>query len=175
MYIEEVLYHIDEDYKRWCNTVDYVCEQILLEGIEDKEKWFFDMSPEKQKKYIKKHPDSEKTKQFKKALAKKDDFEEESEQEEPEDKEADDYADGDKSKRCRWYDKDADASEEQPEIELPDTVKDLKQHVQSVIDAVGDLETVAIAFKQHQYTIQSRQSVVLYPHHQELSWAHSEL
>ena len=37
MYIEEVLYHIDEDYRR-CNTVDYVCEQILLEGIEDKEK-----------------------------------------------------------------------------------------------------------------------------------------
>ena len=55
MYIEEVLYHIDEDYRRWCNTVDYVCEQILLEGIEDKEKWFFDMSPEKQKEYIKKH------------------------------------------------------------------------------------------------------------------------
>ena len=137
MYIEEVLYHIDEDYRRWCNTVDYVCEQILLEGIEDKEKWFFDMSPEKQKEYIKKHPDSEKTKQFKKALAKKD---AESEQE-PEDKEADDYADG--------VADGADASEEQPEIELPDTVKDLKQHVQSVIDAVGaDLETVAIAFKQ---------------------------
>ena len=137
MYIEEVLYHIDEDYRRWCNTVDYVCEQILLEGIEDKEKWFFDMSPEKQKEYIKKHPDSEKTKQFKKALAKKD---AESEQE-PEDKEADDYADG--------VADGAEASEEQPEIELPDTVKDLKQHVQSVIDAVGaDLETVAIAFKQ---------------------------
>ena len=139
MYIEEVLYHIDEDYRRWCNTVDYVCEQILLEGIEDKEKWFFDMSPEKQKEYIKKHPDSEKTKQFKKALAKKD-AEQEPEQE-PEDKEADDYADG--------VADGAEASEEQPEIELPDTVKDLKQHVQSVIDAVGaDLETVAIAFKQ---------------------------
>ena len=63
----------------------------------------------------------------------------ESEQE-PEDKEADDYADG--------VADGAEASEEQPEIELPDTVKDLKQHVQSVIDAVGDLETVAIAFKQ---------------------------
>ena len=68
------------------------------------------------------------------------------------------------------------ASEEQDEIELADTVKDLKQHVQSVIDAVGgDLETVAIAFKQHQSTIQSRQSVVLYAHQQELSWEHSEL
>ena len=51
----------------------------------------------------------------------------------------------------------AGASEEQPEIELPDTVKDLKQHVQSVIDAVADLETVAIAFKNnHQSTIQSQ-------------------
>ena len=141
MYIEEVLYHIDEDYRRWCNTVDYVCEQILLEGIEDKEKWFFDMSPEKQKEYIKKHPDSEKTKQFKKALAKKDAEQEPESEQEPEDKEADDYADG--------VADGADASEEQPEIELPDTVKDLKQHVQSVIDAVGaDLETVAIAFKQ---------------------------
>ena len=137
MYIEEVLYHIDEDYRRWCNTVDYVCEQILLEGIEDKEKWFFRHVARETERVYQKTSDSEKTKQFKKALAKKD---AESEQE-PEDKEADDYADG--------VADGAEASEEQPEIELPDTVKDLKQHVQSVIDAVGaDLETVAIAFKQ---------------------------
>ena len=64
MYIEEVLYHIDEDYKKWCDTVDYVCEQILLED-KKKDAWFFNMSPEKQQDYIKAHPDSDKTKQLK--------------------------------------------------------------------------------------------------------------
>ena len=91
------------------------------------------MSPEKQQEYIKAHPDSQKTKQLKKALAKQQG------EKEPEDKEADDYADG--------VADGADASQE--DETLPDTVKDLKQHVKSVIDAVGaDIETIQIAFKQ---------------------------
>ena len=141
MYIEEVLYHIDEDYRKWCDTVDLVVEELLVEETKKKDAWFFDMSPEKQQAYIKAHPDSEKTKQLKKALAKKQDTEEpQSNEPEPEDKEADDYADGVG---------DGAEAEQEPEITLPDTVKDLKQHVQGVIDAVGaDLETVAIAFKQ---------------------------
>ena len=139
MYIEEVLYHIDEDYRRWCDTIDLVFEELLIEDTKKKDAWFFDMSPEKQQAYIKAHPDSEKTKQLKKAIAKKPESDEP--EKEPEDKEADDYADG--------VADGADASEEQPEVTLPDTVKDLKQHVQGVVDAVGaDLETVAIAFKQ---------------------------
>ena len=138
MYIEEVLYHIDEDYRRWCDTIDLVFEELLIEDTKKKDAWFFDMSPEKQQAYIKAHPDSEKTKQLKKAIAKKPESDEP--EKEPEDKEADDYADG--------VADGADAGEEQ-EVTLPDTVKDLKQHVQGVIDAVGaDLETVAIAFKQ---------------------------
>ena len=141
MYIEEVLYHIDEDYRKWCDTVDLVVEELLVEETKKTDAWFFDMSPEKQQAYIKAHPDSEKTKQLKKALAKKQDTEEpQSNEPEPEDKEADDYADGVG---------DGAEAEQEPEITLPDTVKDLKQHVQGVIDAVGaDLETVAIAFKQ---------------------------
>tara|TARA_B100000902_G_scaffold123142_1_gene123166 strand:- start:11047 stop:12843 length:1797 start_codon:yes stop_codon:yes gene_type:complete len=136
MYIEEVLYHIDEDYRRWCDTVDLVVEELLVEDTKKKDAWFFDMSPEKQQAYIKAHPDSEKTKQLKKALADKP----QSDEPEPEDKEADDYADGVG---------DGAEAEQESEPELPDTVKDLKQHVQSVVDAVGaDLETVAIAFKQ---------------------------
>ena len=136
MYIEEVLYHIDEDYRRWCDTVDLVVEELLVEDTKKKDAWFFDMSPEKQQAYIKAHPDSEKTKQLKKAIADKS----QSDEPEPEDKEADDYADGVG---------DGAEAEQEPEPELPDTVKDLKQHVQSVVDAVGaDLETVAIAFKQ---------------------------
>ena len=139
MYIEEVLYHIDEDYRKWCDTVDLVVEELLVEETKKTDAWFFDMSPEKQQAYIKAHPDSEKTKQLKKALAKKQDTEE-PQSDEPEDKEADDYADGVG---------DGAEAEQEPEITLPDTVKDLKQHVQGVIDAVGaDLETVAIAFKQ---------------------------
>ena len=139
MYIEEVLYHIDEDYRRWCDTIDLVFEELLIEDTKKKDAWFFDMSPEKQQAYIKAHPDSEKTKQLKKAIAKKPESDEP--EKEPEDKEADDYADG--------VADGADASEEQPEVTLPATVKDLKQHVQGVVDAVGaDLETVAIAFKQ---------------------------
>ena len=136
MYIEEVLYHIDEDYRKWCDTVDLVFEELLIEDTKKKDAWFFDMSPEKQQAYIKAHPDSEKTKQLKKAIADKP----QSDEPEPEDKEADDYADGVG---------DGAEAEQEPEITLPDTVKDLKQHVQGVIDAVGaDLETVAIAFKQ---------------------------
>jgi len=138
MYIEEVLYHIDEDYRKWCDTVDLVFEELLIEDTKKKDAWFFDMSPEKQQAYIKAHPDSEKTKQLKKAIADKP----QSDEPEPEDKEADDYADGVG---------DGAEAEQEPEVDetLPDTVKDLKQHVQGVIDAVGaDLETVAIAFKQ---------------------------
>ena len=136
MYIEEVLYHIDEDYRKWCDTVDLVFEELLIEDTKKKDAWFFDMSPEKQQAYIKAHPDSEKTKQLKKALEKKP----QSDEPEPEDKEADDYADGVG---------DGAEAEQEPEVTLPDTVKDLKQHVQSVVDAVGaDLETIQIAFKQ---------------------------
>ena len=136
MYIEEVLYHIDEDYRKWCDTVDLVVEELLVEETKKKDAWFFDMSPEKQQAYIKAHPDSEKTKQLKKAIADKP----QSDEPEPEDKEADDYADGVG---------DGAEAEQEPEVTLPDTVADLKQHVQGVIDAVGaDLETVAIAFKQ---------------------------
>ena len=138
MYIEEVLYHIDEDYRKWCDTVDLVVEELLVEETKKKDAWFFDMSPEKQQAYIKAHPDSEKTKQLKKAIADKPQSDEP--ESEPEDKEADDYADGVG---------DGAEAEQEPEPELPDTVADLKQHVQGVIDAVGaDLETVAIAFKQ---------------------------
>ena len=138
MYIEEVLYHIDEDYRKWCDTVDLVFEELLIEDTKKKDAWFFDMSPEKQQAYIKAHPDSEKTKQLKKAIADKP----QSDEPEPEDKEADDYADGVG---------DGAEAEQEPEVDetLPDTVKDLKQHVQSVVDAVGaDLETIQIAFKQ---------------------------
>jgi len=138
MYIEEVLYHIDEDYRKWCDTVDLVVEELLVEETKKKDAWFFDMSPEKQQAYIKAHPDSEKTKQLKKAIADKPQSDEP--ESEPEDKEADDYADGVG---------DGAEAEQEPEVTLPDTVADLKQHVQGVIDAVGaDLETVAIAFKQ---------------------------
>ena len=84
MFIEEVLYHIDEDYRQWCDTIDLVCEEILLEDAQQKDKWFFDMSPEKQQAYIKAHPDSEKTKQLKKAIAKKPESDEP--EQEPEDK-----------------------------------------------------------------------------------------
>ena len=138
MYIEEVLYHIDEDYRKWCDTVDLVFEELLIEETKKKDAWFFDMSPEKQQAYIKAHPDSEKTKQLKKSIADKS----QSDEPEPEDKEADDYADGVG---------DGAEAEQEPEVDetLPDTVKDLKQHVQSVVDAVGaDLETIQIAFKQ---------------------------
>ena len=138
MYIEEVLYHIDEDYKRWCDTIDLVFEELLIEDTKKKDAWFFDMSPEKQQAYIKAHPDSEKTKQLKKAIADKPKSDEP--EQEPDDKEADDYADGVG---------DGAEAEQEPEVTLPDTVKDLKQHVQGVVDAVGvDLETVATAFKQ---------------------------
>ena len=138
MYIEEVLYHIDEDYRRWCDTIDLVFEELLIEDTKKKDAWFFDMSPEKQQAYIKAHPDSEKTKQLKKAIADKPQSDEP--EQEPDDKEADDYADGVG---------DGAEAEQEPEVTLPDTVKDLKQHVKGVVDAVGaDLETVAIAFKQ---------------------------
>ena len=57
MYINEVLYHIDEDYKKWCDTIDMVCEELLLEQKDD---WFFNMTPDEQDKYLKDHPNSEK-------------------------------------------------------------------------------------------------------------------
>ena len=47
--INEVLYHIDEDYKKWCDTIDMVCEELLLEQKDD---WFFNMTL-KQDKYLK--------------------------------------------------------------------------------------------------------------------------
>ena len=50
MYINEVLYHIDEDYKKWCDTIDMVCEELLLEQKDD---WFFNMTPDEQDQYLK--------------------------------------------------------------------------------------------------------------------------
>ena len=110
MYIEEVLYHIDEDYRKWCDTVDLVFEELLIEDTKKKDAWFFDMSPEKQQAYIKAHPDSEKTKQLKKAIADKP----QSDEPEPEDKEADDYADGV-----------GDGAEAEQEPEVDETLPDL--------------------------------------------------
>ena len=166
MYIEEVLYHIDEDYKKWCDTVDYVCEQILLED-KKKDAWFFNMSPEKQQDYIKAHPDSDKTKQLKKQMKKKSAVDTDADNDGIDDFEDDETNPND----ANGVDKDADndgipdteddaidnysdgvsdgAEVEADTLELPDTVKDLKQHVKSVQDAVGaDLETIATAFKQ---------------------------
>ena len=53
MYINEVLYHIDEDYKKWCDTIDMVCEELLLEQKDD---WFFNMTQIEQDKYLKGAP-----------------------------------------------------------------------------------------------------------------------
>ena len=166
MYIEEVLYHIDEDYKKWCDTVDYVCEQILLED-KKKDAWFFNMSPEKQQDYIKAHPDSDKTKQLKKQMKKKsavdtdadndgiDDFEDDETNPNDangvdKDLDNDGIPDTEDDAIDNYSDGVSDGAEvEADTLELPDTVKDLKQHVKSVQDAVGaDLETIATAFKQ---------------------------
>ena len=156
MYIEEVLYHIDEDYRKWCNTVDLVCEDLLIEETKEKDAWFFNMSPEKQQEYIKAHPDSEKTKKLKKALAKN------KSSDEP-DLDGDGTPDVDpKTGEITDKDQDNDGSDDYVDgvgdgaeveadtvAELPDQVKDLKQHVQAVRDAVGaDIETIATAFKQ---------------------------
>ena len=166
MYIEEVLYHIDEDYKKWCDTVDYVCEQILLED-KKKDAWFFNMSPDKQQEYIKAHPDSDKTKQLKKQMKKKSGVDSDADNDGVDDFEDDETNPND----ANGVDKDADndgipdtedddidnysdgvsdgAEVEADTAELPDQIKDLKQHVKSVQDAIGaDLETIATAFKQ---------------------------
>ena len=162
MFIEEVLYHIDEDYRKWCDTIDLVCEEILLEDAQQKDKWFFDMSPEKQQAYIKAHPDSEKTKQLKKQLSKmKTGDSKPTSKPTSKDSPKDDNLDtaSDKAFNKKYSDKKKDTSDtSEPESdgkdhnigdELPDTVADLKQHVQSVRDAVGvDVETIATAFKQ---------------------------
>ena len=151
MFIEEVLYHIDEDYRQWCDTIDLVCEEILLEDAQQKDKWFFDMSPEKQQAYIKAHPDSEKTKELKKNLSKmkKGDSE-------PTSKDSPLDTASDKAFNKKYADKKKDTSEPESGVkddnigdELPDTVADLKQHVKSVRDAIGvDVQTIATAFKQ---------------------------
>mgnify|MGYP003327471687 CR=1 FL=1 len=167
MYIEEVLYHIDEDYKKWCDTVDYVCEQILLED-KKKDAWFFNMSPEKQQDYIKAHPDSDKTKQLKKQMKKKsavdtdadndgvDDFEDDETNPNDangvdKDLDNDGIPDTEDDAIDNYSDGVSDGAEVEADTvaELPDQVKDLKQHVQAVRDAVGaDIETIATAFKQ---------------------------
>ena len=67
MYINEVLYHIDEDYKKWCDTVDMVCEELLLEQKDD---WFFNMTPDEQDQYLKDHPNSAKAKELSKKRGK---------------------------------------------------------------------------------------------------------
>ena len=154
MFIEEVLYHIDEDYRKWCDTIDLVCEEILLEDAQQKDKWFFDMSPEKQQAYIKAHPDSEKTKELKKSLSKmKKGDSEPTSKDSPLDTASDrafdkKYADK-KIKKPDGPEPESDGKDHNIGDELPDTVADLKQHVQSVRDAIGvDVETIATAFKQ---------------------------
>ena len=142
MYIEEVLYNIDEDYRNWCDTIDSICEEILLEDAKkDPDAWFFDMSPEKQQDYIKAHPTSDKTKELKRKLAKKKaeptskDTPKKQDKPEPESK--------DKPKEPTKSDDNKLGGE------LPDTVADLKSHVKDVRDALQvDLEHVATAFKQ---------------------------
>jgi len=125
MYIEEVLYHIDEDYQKYCDTIDQIVEELLLE---EKDNWFFNMSPDEQDQYLKDHPKSEKAKQLKR---KRDELRK------------------NKSKDKEEPKKEPESKQDDAGKSLPDTVADLKQHVQSVRDAVGvDLETIATAFKQ---------------------------
>jgi hypothetical protein len=142
MYIEEVLYNIDEDYRNWCDTIDSICEEILLEDAKkDSDAWFFDMSPEKQQDYIKAHPTSDKTKELKRKLAKKKaeptskDTPKKQDKPEPESK--------DKPKEpTKSDDNEVGGS-------LPTQVADLKSHVKGVRDALEvDIEHVATAFKQ---------------------------
>lgn len=131
MYINEVLYHIDEEYRQYCDAIDKICEEILLEDNK-KDAWFFDMTPDEQEQYLKDHPNSKKAKE----LAKKRDAMSDDDHEIPDDEEKPEGEEG-------------EVAPEQEQPELPDTVKDLKQHVRSVIDAVdADIETVAIAFKE---------------------------
>ena len=182
MYIEKVLYEIDEDYKLYCDTIDQIVEQLLTESKKDD--WFDKMSPDEQEKYVKDHPDSEKAKQFKKKKSGVDtdadndgidDFEDDDTNPSDADgidKDADNDGIPDKEddetnpNDAGGIDKDADndgvpdmddddmgnmepGEVRSDEVTLPDTVADLKQHVQDVQNAVGaDLETIATAFKQ---------------------------
>jgi acid phosphatase (class A) len=131
MYINEVLYHIDEEYRQYCDAIDKICEEILLEDNK-KDAWFFDMTPDEQEQYLKDHPNSKKAKE----LAKKRDAMSDDDHEIPDDEEKPEGEEG-------------EVAPEQEQPELPNTVKDLKQHVRNVIDAVdADIETVAIAFKE---------------------------
>ena len=132
MYINEVLYHIDEDYKKWCDTIDMVCEELLLE---EKDDWFFNMTPDEQEKYLKDHPNSEKAKELKK---KRDSMP----QKDVDIKDTGNVDDGD-------VDNDNIPDEEDESITLPDTVGDLKTHIRNMQDAVGaDLADIAMAFKE---------------------------
>ena len=132
MYINEVLYHIDEDYKKWCDTIDMVCEELLLEQKDD---WFFNMTPDEQDKYLKDHPNSAKAKELKKkrdSMPLKD----------VDIKDTGNVDDGD-------VDGDDIPDEEDDSITLPDTVGDLKDHIRSMQDAVGaDVADIAMAFKE---------------------------
>jgi acid phosphatase (class A) len=131
MYINEVLYHIDEEYRQYCDAIDKICEELLLEDNK-KDAWFFDMTPDEQEQYLKDHPNSKKAKE----LAKKRDAMSDDDHEIPDDEEKPEGEEG-------------EVAPEQEQPELPNTVKDLKQHVRNVIDAVdADIETVAIAFKE---------------------------
>ena len=132
MYINEVLYHIDEDYKKWCDTIDMVCEELLLEQKDD---WFFNMTPDEQDKYLKDHPNSEKAKELKK---KRDSMP----QKDVDIKDTGNVDDGD-------VDGDDIPDEEDDSITLPDTVGDLKDHIRNMQDAVGaDVADIAMAFKE---------------------------
>ena len=132
MYINEVLYHIDEDYKKWCDTIDMVCEELLLEQKDD---WFFNMTPDEQDKYLKDHPNSAKAKELKK---KRDSMP----QKDVDIKDTGNVDDGD-------VDGDDIPDEEDDSITLPDTVGDLKDHIRSMQDAVGaDVADIAMAFKE---------------------------
>ena len=59
MYIEEVLYHIDEDYRKWCDTVDLVVEEDIDEAARCTKSTKKASSTAKGKKWMKcvKNPD----------------------------------------------------------------------------------------------------------------------
>ena len=136
MYINEVLYHIDEDYKKWCDTIDMVCEELLQE---EKDDWFFNMTPDEQDQYLKDHPNSDKAKELskKRGKVKPTDFTPDKDV-----KDTGNVDDGD-------VDGDDIPDEEDDSITLPDTVGDLKDHIRGMQDAVGaDVADIAMAFKE---------------------------
>ena len=147
MYINEVLYHIDEDYKQYCDTIDSICEELLVEEDKKKDAWFFDMSPEKQQDYLKSHPDSDKAKELKRKLQSMPKKGDQGDTRPAPDKKS---PKGNVAKTNP--DKDATPSEK-PKNDvggsLPTQVADLKQHIGELKDAIGlDIATIGKAFKE---------------------------